>query len=404
MRIALVVDGTRGDVQPMLVLGAALAEAGHAVRLCAPPNFREVAEAEKLEFRAVGVDVRAWLAQHAEAFGARPVRALREATRYARVCLRTQFDALPEATAGMDRIVGAGVQVAGPSVAAFHHVPYRYVVYCPVLLPSAEHPSMILPTQTLPGWANRLSWHATRSLFNRVFRDGLTAERAALGLPPVRDVLAYLLGEQPTLAADEWLAPAPTDCSLPLRRIPALQPPAHDALPAKLESFLAAGPAPVYLGFGSMADTDPSRTTREILHALSAVGCRALVSRGWAGLGGAPLPEGVLEIDDVSHVRLFPRVAAVVHHGGAGTTVAAARAGVPQIVVPHLADQYYWGRRVELLGLGPPPLSRRRLSASTLADALIETLENEVVAERANELGERLRARASVDPTFVLAD
>ena len=404
MRIALVVDGTRGDVQPMQVLGSELAAQGHDVRLCAPPDFRASTRAAGLAFHPVGSDVQTWLTKHAAALVDHPLRALREAIRYARACQRAQFEALPDATAGVDRIVGAGVQVAGPSIAALHRVPYRYVVYCPVLIPSAEYPSMVTPQQTLPLWANRMSWRATRLLFNGVFRRALASQRAALGLPPVRDVLAYLVGDRPTLAADEELAPVPADCPIPVRRIRALQPPPGDPLPAKLESFLQQGPAPVYLGFGSMADPHPARTTREILQALALVGCRAIVSRGWAGLGGGPVPDGVLEIDSVSHVRLFPRVAAVVHHGGAGTVTAAARAGVPQVVVPHLADQYYWGRRVELLGLGPPALPRRRLCTSTLAAVLAATLDNEVLAERARELGERLRARACVDPSFVLDD
>ncbi len=403
MRIALVVDGTRGDVQPMLVLGETLAARGHSVRVCAPPDFREAAEAAGLEFRPVGRDVRAWLAEHADAFGGKPVRMLREAVRYSRECLQAQFDALPDATADAERIVGAGVQIAGPSMAAIRGVPYRYLAYCPVLLPSTEYPSFVTARQTLPRWANRLSWRATRTFFNHVFCEALSSRRAALGLPPVTDVLGHLVGERPTLAADEELAPVPADCPLEVRRIRGLQPGEGEPLPAKLESFLAQGSPPVYVGFGSMTAPDPAQTTRDILGALCAVGCRAIVSRGWAGLGGEPLPEDVIEIDAVSHVRLFPRLAAVVHHGGAGTTTAAARAGVPQIVVPHLADQFYWGRRIELLGLGPPAVPRRRLTAGRLATALLTTLDNEVLSERAREFGARLRERAAVDPEFVLA-
>lgn len=404
MRIALVVDGTRGDVQPMQLLGRALADDGHDVRLCAPPDFRESSEAAGLSFHPVGVEVQAWLSAHAAAITDRPWRMLREAVRYSRACLDAQFEVLPDATAGADRIVGAGVQVAGPSVAALHGVPYRYLAYCPVLLPSAEHPSMTVSRQTLPRAVNRLSWSLTRAFFNAVFRRTLAARRAAFGLPPVHDVMTYLLGERPTLAADEILAPLPADVRLPVRRIPALQPPPGEPLPAKLESFLDQGPPPVYLGFGSMVDHAPQDTTRGLLEALAAVGQRAIVSRGWAGLGGIPLPEGVIEVETVSHVRLFPRVACVVHHGGAGTTTAAARAGVPQIVVPHLADQYYWARRVTLLGLGPPAIPRRRLSARSLAAALATTVENEVLAERARDVARRLAADPRLDTAFVLDD
>lgn len=402
MQIALVVDGTRGDIQPMLVLGRALAAEGHTVRLCAPPDFREAANLAGLDFRAVGLDVRSWLTSHAHALEGRPIHALREAIRYARECLRAQFEALPEATGGAQHLIGAGIQLAGPSVATLRGVPYTYVAYCPILFPSSEYPSMVLPHQTLPGWANRLSWRATRAFFNQVFRGSLGEWRWKLGLPPVGDVLDYLVGGRPTLAADAELAPLPSDCAIRVRHIRALQPPPADPLPAKLESFLEQGPPPVYVGFGSMTDRDSARTTREIAKALSAVGCRAIVSRGWAGLGGVALPDGVLEIGAVCHVRLFPRLAGVVHHGGAGTTTAAARAGIPQIVVPHIADQPYWGRRVELLGIGPPAIPRKRFSAETLEAALSALLENEIVAERASELASRLRARSAVEIHRVL--
>jgi len=398
MRIAMVVDGTRGDVQPMLVLGRALAAQGHAVRLCAPPDFQAAVLHAGLEFRAVGTDVRAWLTAHAHALQGRPFHLLREAARYARECLRLQFEDLPQATSDSQSLIGAGIQLAGPTVAELRGLPYTYIAYCPLLFPSADYPSMVLPQQTLPRWANRLSWRATRAFLNHVFQSALSVRRREFGLPPVHDVLDYLVGQRPILAADAELAPLPLDCPLRVRQIAALQPSPGDPLPQKLESFLEQGPPPVYVGFGSMTDTDAAGTTGEIVKSLTSAGCRAIVSRGWAGLGGIPLPEGVLEIGAVCHVRLFPRLAAVVHHGGAGTTTAAARAGVPQIVVPHIADQHYWGRRVELLGIGAPAIPKKRFSAKTLGAALGAILENEIVAERAAELGRRLRAGATVAP------
>jgi vancomycin aglycone glucosyltransferase len=143
-----------------------------------------------------------------------------------------------------------------------------------------------------------------------------------------------------------------------------------------------------------------------VLDAVGAVGCRAVISQGWAGLGDGPLPGNVFVTGPVSHPRLFPRVAAAVHHGGAGTTTAVARAGVPQVVVPHIADQFYWGRRVSLLGLGPPPLPRAKLTAPRLAAALAEILDNELLAERAREFGARLLAALedAPDPARLLVD
>jgi UDP:flavonoid glycosyltransferase YjiC (YdhE family) len=392
MRIALAVDGTRGDVHPMLALGTRLRARGHEVVVCASPDFQADAQELGLPFHPVGLGARETLTELAEAVVSGGLRMLRATNRYMESSLRAQFTALPDASAGAQLIVAAGVQMAAASVAERHNAAYRYVAYAPEMLPSSEHAPIVLPHPHLPRWANRLAWWLLLRSYNALLRGKLTRERAALGLSPVRDVLTHILTDRPLLAADPELAPPPEDLRERVAVIGCLHPIEGDALPAKLEGFLAAGPRPVYFGFGSMTDTDPARTTRLILRAVERVGCRALISEGWAGLGREPLPEGVLAIGSVSHARLFPRLAAVVHHGGAGTTTTAARAGVPQVVVPHLFDQIYWGERIRALGLGPPPIRRTRLSAERLAAALRETLENEVIQERARELAGRLEA------------
>lgn len=154
----------------------------------------------------------------------------------------------------------------------------------------------------------------------------------------------------------------------------------------------------MYIGFGSMTDPDPAATTRLVLEAVSRAGVRAVLSSGWAGLGDAPLPESVTVVGPLSHASLFRRVAAVVHHGGAGTTTTAARAGAPQILVPHVLDQFHWAHRVARLGVGPPALPRRELRADRLAEAIASLCDNELVAERAARLGERLRAALQTRP------
>ena len=284
MRIALVVDGTRGDVQPLLVLGSALAAGGHELRVCAPPDFREPVAAAGFEFRPVGTEVRAWLTTHAHAFEGKPIRMLREAIRYTRKCLRLQFEGLPDATSGTDLIVGAGIQLAGPSVAALHRVPYRYVAYCPVLLPSSEHPSMLVTRQTLPSWVNALSWRGQRVFFNLVFRRALRVERAALGLPPVADVLGYLVGPKPTLAADAELAPLPA--GLPDRRTadPGAAAGCGRAAPRETRSLPLAGAA---AGLSRLRQHDRRRPEADHARDLEGSWRRQLSRDRVAGLGGA---------------------------------------------------------------------------------------------------------------------
>jgi len=147
-----------------------------------------------------------------------------------------------------------------------------------------------------------------------------------------------------------------------------------------------------------MTDPDPNAFTDLLLETIRRAGMRAVISSGWAGLAQGALPDDVFAAGPVSHAHLFSRVEAVVHHGGAGTTTMAARAGVPQVIVPHVLDQHYWAFRVAQLGLGPPRIPRRRLSAATLAEALTSMADNELLRERTAEFGDRLRRQAAAAP------
>ncbi len=391
MRIAFTPDGSRGDVQPLLALATTLATQGHGVVICAPPDARDFVESAGVEFRAVGLSVRAFLTANSAAVTGSPIQLFKATRDYLGSVVDAQFETLPAAIRDADLIVGAGVQVAARSVAEHLGTPYRYVSYCPVMFPSADHAPFLCEWQTLPPWMNRALWWIFRAC-DLPMRRGLDHHRRALGLPPLESAFEYFLGGDPLLASWRELAPMPVDSDYRAEQVGYLHPELGAPLPKKLDAFLESGPPPIYFGFGSMTDPDAAATTRLLLETVSRLGCRALLSEGWAGLGEGALPEHVRVVPSLCHGRLFPRCAAVVHHGGAGTTSSAARAGTPQVIVPHLADQYYWARRISLLGLGPPPVFRRRLDAARLADAIRHTGE-EIVGERARELGERLRAQ-----------
>ena len=399
MRIALTSEGTRGDIDPLLSLAVRFRERGHEAFLCASPDFETDAAARQVEFHAIGRSVREIMGEQAEAVARGGVALLRSIRKYLAIMLADQFEQLPEAVRGADLIIGAGVQAAAASTAEIYGLPYRYVVYCPTVLPSPEHPPVFFPLPRSTPWFNRRLWSLARIAFNRGMLPALNRHRSAMGLAPVSDLLDHLLSTRPVVAADALLSAPPSRCPLPFDHIPCLHPFTIDPLPPKVAAFLDSGSPPVYIGFGSMTDPDPAATTRVLLDAVSKAGCRALISEGWAKLGGGALPEGVMQVGTVSHPTLFQRVAAVVHHGGAGTTTTAARAGVPQILVPHLLDQHYWAQRVQILGIGAPPVRRSRLTVDLLADTITATLENELVAERARLLGTRLRESIGADPT-----
>ncbi len=199
----------------------------------------------------------------------------------------------------------------------------------------------------------------------------LDAERGRRGLAPVASVSRHFFEDHPVLmACDPVIAPAPPDWAG--HDVTVTGPWFYDdaaALDPAIESFLGAGPPPVYVGFGSMTSPDADRLTRAILD--GAGGRRLLLAKGWGGIGGGTLPPSAMVVGGpVPHAKLFPRVACVVHHGGSGTTASALRAGVPQVVVPHLMDQYYYAHRLERLGIAPAGIPVRKLDASRLSRAI----------------------------------
>jgi sterol 3beta-glucosyltransferase len=180
-----------------------------------------------------------------------------------------------------------------------------------------------------------------------------------------------------------------------------LDPPAGWRPPADLLHFLQAGPPPVSIGFGSMASRDVPATLNLVLQALELSGQRGVLLSGWGGLGkGRALPEFVFRAESLPHSWLFPRMAAVVHHGGAGTTGAALRSGVPSVLTPFAADQPSWARLVYALGAGPAPLPFQRLTAEQLAEAIREAVTNTAMQQCAAEIGKQIQAEDGVGQTM----
>ncbi len=341
MRIALSAIGTRGDVQPMIALGLGLRARGHDVRLCAPPDFHDTTIDAGLPFVPVGHDVHEMMTVTCRDVVRKPLAPLRIMDDL----VRFQFDDMRKACEGAEALVGGGIHIAGPSIAEQLGIPYFYAAYCPVVLRSREHPAPLLTNQHRSGAANLLSWWACERFFDFIMRGRINSEREKLELAPVKNVYDYCFGSgQMLLATDPILVGAPSDGREGVHTTGFWyydDPAGLEPLDPELDRFIDAGPPPVYVGFGSMPAEDPEALTRKVVEAVVASGQRAVLHRGWAGLGGSDLPKGIHVVGSVSHPKLFPRMAAIVHHGGAGTTANALRAGVPQVVVPHIVDQFY---------------------------------------------------------------
>jgi sterol 3beta-glucosyltransferase len=160
----------------------------------------------------------------------------------------------------------------------------------------------------------------------------------------------------------------------------------------ELENFLNSGDKPVYVGFGSMAGRDPERIAGIVLDALEKTGRRGVLATGWGGMNLQHIPKDVFVLDSAPHGWLFPRMAAVVHHGGAGTTAEGLRAGTPSVIVPFIVDQLFWGKRVQELGAGPEPIHAKRLTAANLAEAIQKSSRDAGIRQQAEAIGRSIRS------------
>jgi UDP:flavonoid glycosyltransferase YjiC (YdhE family) len=391
MKILLAGFGTRGDVQPLVALGLGLRAAGHDVTVGASSGFAEWVCGYGLAFAAIGGDIEGWVRTHGDALVRRPIRVFPAALRYLRADVARSLDETLEAARGADLIL-SGVHGAAPTVAEALGIPHRTLIYCPQLLRSRHHPPMGCPRLDLPHALNALLWRLGDPLCNSLFRPAIDAWRRQHGLAPAGNLVEQWIGDDPIVACDAALATLPPDAPPQAVQTGSLALLDRAPLDAALERFLDAGPPPVIVGFGSMSDGDPHRTTAGIVAALERTARRGILVAGWAGLGGHPLPASVIRVSSVPHGALLPRVALAVHHGGAGTTAAAARAGVPQVIVPHFADQLYWAHQVWKRGLGSRPIARTALDETTLARAIEFVAGRPEIAARARGVSAKIAA------------
>lgn len=411
MQISILAGGTRGDVQPYVALGKGLLGAGYSVQLLTSDDFEALVTESGLRFRSTGGSLEEMLqrpewrkATEGGNFLTMMARMRSEGRRHAQEMARST----PPLLAGSDLIVAGMSGLAGGfSIAEKLGIPAIHAYLYP-LTPTRAFAGPLAPARSLGGPLNRLSFHVTRQLLWQTVRDGDVATRRELGLPAgswwgpfgnlQRQQMPILYGYS------RHVLPRPSDWdeSIHVTGYWFLDSAPDWAPPPDLAAFLAAGPPPVYIGFGSMGNRDPEEVTRLALAALAQSGQRGLLASGWGGMGDADLPDSVHVIKAAPHSWLFPKMAAVVHHGGAGTTAAGLGSGVPSIVVPFFGDQPFWGRHVEALGVGPAPIPRRRLTAQRLAEAISRAVGDAEMRRRAAELGERIRAEDGVGAAVAL--
>jgi len=390
MRLLVVTYGTEGDTRPLVMLCHGLIAAGHEVMLLAEGGTLGSARALGVPHAALEGDIHDDVVALVSR-GNDTLAASRGLARMARQHVPAWMRQADAAAAGCDAVLTGGLAAfVGMCVAERHGLPVIGAGMIP-LTPTRAFLSPFLPRLRLPGALNRLSYTLVNQAVWRTFRQPINRARYALGMPPRRTLwrdLPMLYGISPTLL------PPPPDWPADHRicgqwRAPDLA--WHP--PADLQAFLDAGPAPVYLGFGSMTGFDRDHVLPALLQALAPR--RVLLFPGWAGVPNGTLPPQVFVVGPTPHEALFPRCALVIHHGGSGTTHSACRAGVPSLVMPFAADQFFWADRLQQLGVAPAALSPKRLDAARLASA-IAVAERADTRSRANSLGRAMTVEDGV--------
>ncbi|MEZ4862012.1 MAG: glycosyltransferase [Caldilineaceae bacterium] len=421
MKILISSFGTRGDVQPYLALAVGLQRASHQVTLATSHTFSDWIHAYGVQTHPIRVSIQEVMQQPAVQAVLRSKNLLRQ-IRLLRAILgqnRETAEVVWQAAQDADLIIQSPTGCCALEAASKLGIPALFASPLPVA-PTRSFPSFFLGSMrfSLGGGYNFFTHRLMHfALWHGMSKHMVKPLRRTLGLSPLRS-FADLLAECRRLGVP-WLygysphvLPKPRDWDMDqhvtgywfLDTPPAWQP------PGDLLHFLVSGPPPIYIGFGSMGHGDPARHTQLALRALALSGQRGVLLTGWGGMA-APMPHDAFQshnvffVENIPHDWLFPQMAAVVHHGGAGTTGAGLRAGVPNLLTPFAPnDQVAWAERVEKLGMGVRLPSIQQLTAEKLAAAIQVALTDSTMRTRATKLGEKIRSENGIGEAVALIE
>jgi sterol 3beta-glucosyltransferase len=407
MKITIFAAGSRGDIQPCIALARGLQQAGYQVQLAAPADFAGFITQHDVNHYPLRGDVQQIMAgdtgrEFMETGGANPLKSI-QAMREMIAPIVTQMTEDAYAVChDAEALICLGVLSAfGQSIAEALRIPIINMEPTP-LLPTKAFPAPSWFIQRdLGGLPNAFSGRAMLQVIWLWYRPFVNDFRKRLGLSTYSFGRFYrALRSTPMLGAySPGIIPPPSDWpgSAHITGYFFLDTQADWQPPSDLKAFLEAGDPPVYVGFGSMGGRNPEKLAGLVLEALAKSSQRGLLLTGWGGLRPEFNSNNVFVVDSAPHSWLFPRMAAIVHHGGAGTTAEALRAGVPSVILPFVFDQAFWGARVKAMGLGPDPIPQKRLTADRLAHAIRVAVTDSGMRQRAASCGATIRAENGIE-------
>jgi UDP:flavonoid glycosyltransferase YjiC (YdhE family) len=406
--IVIFTIGTQGDIRPCVALGQGLHRAGYSVRIATSANFAELVREAGLEFYPLTADFQAMLeADRTITDNALNLRAMARIfrERYASWAANWVEEGLA-ASKGAGLLIGvSNSTLLAKALSEAQGIPFAIARLQP-LTPSRELPPMVLSgsRQKLPGVLSLGAHHLLFQMVWGVMRPAINdIVRPQLGLQPYSKFGPYLFRSALHRAKvingfSRHVLPRPADWPENSQVTGYwFFDQSHWRPSEALNEYLRAGPKPVYVGFGSMVSGDATSFTDTVLEGLKKSGQRAVLASGWGGLTGeeGPRSKHIFFLRHAPHDWLFPQMSAAVHHGGAGTTAAAVRAGIPSVIVPFYGDQPFWARCLNRQGVAPPAVERKAMTADTLASAIAATQQRAMI-QKAAALGSAVRAEDGI--------
>lgn len=405
MHISIITIGSRGDVQPYIALGIGLHKAGHQVQIVADDFYKDSIIKRDLSFAPIFTNPKKFFDEDIFKVGKNIFRFSKCIREQYKIIGHRHFNEVLNALDDVDLILFSPL-----ASAAFHIAELKKILCVGAYLQPVTPTKEFSPTffHELPSWTplrkiiNRLLFRLNNKIYFYLIKDVINKCREEiLELPPLpwRVYSNADLSDMPILYGfsnhviqrpDDWKE------NIHVTGYWFLESKSDWVPPEDLVKFINAGNPPVYFGFGSMIDKEISTVTNIIVESIKRTNQRGILSSGWSELSKLKLPPNLFLVNDVPHDWLFPKMAAVVHHGGAGTTAAGFKAGVPAIVIPFSFDQPFWGNKVFKLGVGPKPIPRERLTVNKLADAINSVLSSARYKTNAKELGKKIRSEDGI--------
>jgi UDP:flavonoid glycosyltransferase YjiC (YdhE family) len=391
MKISIVVYGTRGDVQPMLALANALINKGHEIVFCANPENEYFVKSYNCQFVAFGPNVKEQLKINAVT---KKTPDSFSSLKGLKIEIEKQVELLPEIIKGSDLVIGAGIVFGVRSATEIANIPFRLIIFYPSSLGPGKNGSFL----------DRLKYNLGMSMLNTALKGTINKKRQESGLHPIKNVIKNFGGDHVIVASDVALNKVPEGVKANYTQTGYMFLPIKNELPENVKEFIISGKPPVFISFGSNPISEPDKITGIFNNVSKTTNQRFIISKGWAELVSVNSSSDILYVDDVPYELLFPKMAAIIHHGGTGTMASAAKAGVPQAAFPFMFDQFENHKTIIKLGLGPKTCIFKKLTDKELTSAIIDCVTNEQYNINANEIAKKISDRDGLQLTVKLIE